>query len=184
MECEKGELHLKLEHSAVEVLNAKNEPCKPGETGRVVCTGFGNTAFPLIRYEIGDEATLSSKQQSLCGRSGILLERILGRLDDYIATPDGRLVGRLDHLFKDSKNVVEAQLAQDSLNEVLLRIVKGPQFSTKDEHEIEQAARLRLGPSIRIRFQYVDQVPRTKGGKVRFIDSTLDQKELLKGLIS
>jgi phenylacetate-CoA ligase len=184
VECEKGELHLKLEHSFVEVLNDKNEPCHPGETGKLVCTGFGNEAFPLIRYDVGDIVTLSKTIRSLCGRGGILIDRVEGRTEDYIVTPDGRFVGRLDHVFKDSRNVKEAQIVQRDINSVILRIAKEDAYSSEDEREILEQLRLRLGASIAIHFEYVEVIPRTQNGKFRFIDSKLDQTELLMNLIN
>ncbi len=182
VECEMGELHLKLEHSFVEVLDERNAPCSPGERGRLVCTGFGNSAFPLIRYEVGDRVTLAAQQTSRCGRGGLLVASIEGRVEDYIFTPDGRMVGRLDHLFKDSRNVVEAQLFQESVQELVLRIVRGPAYASADEERVLAEARRRLGPAIAIRFEYCDTIPRSANGKFRFIVSRLNQREMLKNI--
>ncbi len=182
VECEQGELHLKMEHSAVEILDEQNKPCKAGETGRLVCTGFDNYAFPLIRYDMGDVVTISENQTAKCGRGGLLIDSIIGRAEDYIFTPDGRFVGRLDHLFKDSVNVTEAQLYQKSIDEIICRIVKNERYSVEDEKQILDEARIRLGNKIKINFDYLDSIPRTKNGKFRFIVSELDQSKLLKSL--
>ncbi len=173
VECECGELHVKAEHSYVEILNSHDQPCKPGETGRVVSTNFNNEAFPLIRYDIGDIVTVSKNQVSKCGRSGLLVDHIQGRVEDYIITPEHRMVGRLDHLFKDATNVVEAQIFQENPEEIIVRIMPTKQFSTADEATILKEARKRLGNSIRITFAYVDQIPRSASGKYRFIDSKI-----------
>lgn len=177
IECEKGELHLKLEHSAVEILNNKNEPCKPGETGRIVSTNFGNLAFPLIRYDVGDEVTIAENQTSVCGRGGMLIEKIIGRVEDYIITPDGRFVGRLDHLFKDSLNVREAQIIQKQRDKILIKIVPENSYSEKDEILILQEARLRLGNDIKIEFEQVKEIPRSANGKFRFIISEIPEED-------
>ena len=182
VECEKGELHLKIEHSVVEVLNDRNEACQPGETGRLVCTGFGNPAFPFIRYEVGDVVTLSKEKHARCGRGGILVDEVLGRMEDYVITPDGRIVGRLDHIFKDGRRVVEAQIVQNAIEEIVVRIVREPSYTPEDEKAILREARLRLGDSVRIGFQYVDSIPRGDTGKFRFIVSKIDQKKILKEL--
>ena len=182
-ECDRGALHVRDEHSYMEILNSQDRPCAAGETGRIVATGFGNRLFPLIRYDVGDQVTLSTATECPCGRTGQLVERIAGREEDYIATPDGRLVGRLDHLFKDAASVIEAQIVQSEIERVLFRIVKRPQYGPNDENEIVRTARLRLGSSIQIEFEYVDQIERTSGGKFRFIVSQLDQKALLRDLM-
>jgi phenylacetate-CoA ligase len=184
MQCEDGSIHLKMEYSYVEVLNSENRPCAPGETGRLVCTGFGNDAFPLIRYQIGDTVTVAANQKCSCGRSGLLLDGLIGRVEDYVVTPDGRLVGRLDHIFKETENVQQAQISQQTVNEVVLRIVKGDQYTPRDEAALLAAARSRLGRSIAIRFEYVDTIPRTKNGKFRFIESAIDQRAVLTHLFS
>jgi phenylacetate-CoA ligase len=173
VECELGELHLKLEHSFVEILNDKNEEVKPGEEGRLVCTGFGNYAFPLIRYDIKDIVRLSKNQKSKCGRGGIIIEEIIGRVEDYVVTPDGRYIGRLDHIFKDSVNVREAQLVQKDVNELLIRIVPEKSYSSEDEKKIFDEVKLRLGSSMRIRIEYVDKIEREKNGKFRFVINEL-----------
>lgn len=178
IECEKNELHLKAESSFVEILNNDNQPCKPGETGRIVTTNFNSTAFPLIRYDVGDLVTISKSQVSKCGRSGLLIDNIEGRTEDYIITPDGRIVGRLDHLFKDDLDVIEAQVEQRRIEEVILRIVRGINYSKKDEIFILKAARTRLGNSMKVTFEYVDEIPRTSSGKFRFIVSKIDPSNI------
>jgi phenylacetate-CoA ligase len=180
IECEKGELHLKLEHSAVEVLNESNTPCRAGETGRMVSTCFGNVAFPLIRYDVGDLVTISENQTAMCGRSGILIEKIIGRVEDYIVTPDGRFVGRLDHLFKDSLNIKEAQIVQRQKDEIVIRLVCEDSFGERDEQLILQEARLRLGAEIKIKFETVSEIARASNGKFRFIVSEIPREDLFR----
>ena len=182
VECEEGELHLKLEHSFVEVLNDDNLEAGPGKCGRLVCTGFGNRAFPLIRYEIGDEVRMSEHQESRCGRGGLLVDEVIGRTEDYIVTPDGRFVGRLDHIFKDTLTVREAQLVQDDIQRIVIRIVPDEHYSTDDERALIDAARLRLGPNIRIDVERAQSIARSAGGKFRFVVSSLDQEAILEGL--
>jgi phenylacetate-CoA ligase len=182
MQCEFGEYHLKLEHSYVEVLGEGDQPVLPGETGRLVTTAYGNAAFPLVRYEIGDLVTVSLNQKSLCGRSGLILDSVVGRVEDYVVTADRRLVGRLDHIFKDTRAVVEAQIVQERIGEVTLRIVKSNDYRVHDEEEILHEAHLRLGTGMQVLFEYVDAIPRTGNGKFRFVVSTFDQQPLLDQL--
>lgn len=176
VECERGKYHLKLEHSYVEVLNGRNQVVSEGEEGRLVCTGFGNYAFPLIRYSVGDVVVLSKQETCECGRGGRLVDRIEGRTEDYIVTPDGRVVGRLDHLFKDVTHVRLAQIEQNEVDEIVIRIVKDVKYNSEDEHDIVKQTRLRLGSNMRVRFEYVDEIGRTSSGKYRFIISNIQNK--------
>jgi phenylacetate-CoA ligase len=179
VECEEGELHVKYEHSRIEFLREDNTPCRPGETGRMVCTGFGNRAFPMIRYEVGDVATVAKSQKSRCGRGGLLIERVEGRKEDYILTGDDKLVGRLDHIFKDSVNVKEAQIIQNAKGKIIFLIVRNNVYSKNDENQILEEARLRLGREMSISFNYVDSIPRTLNGKYQFIVSSLNLSHVI-----
>ncbi len=90
------------------------------------------------------------------------------------------LVGRLDQLFKDSFNVVEAQLLQREPGVVIIRLVKGTAYSPADEHAVRAEAALRLGSDTVVRFDFVDALPRTANGKTRFNDSSLSQSDLIR----
>ena len=171
VECEHGERHLKHEHSALEIVDELGEPVPPGGTGRLLCTGFGNSAFPLIRYDVGDVVTISRTQTPKCGRGGLLVDRILGRVEDYVIAANGRMVGRLDHLFKDSQNVIEAQVVQTVPGEVVLRVVRTADFGSKDEKLIREEAALRLGSDTEVVFEYVDSIRRGNNGKFQFVVS-------------
>jgi phenylacetate-CoA ligase len=122
--------------------------------------------------------TISENQISKCGRGGLLIEKIIGRIEDYIITPDGRFVGRLDHIFKDSLQIKEAQIVQKQHDEIIVRIVPEDDFSQKDEQLISQEARLRLGNEIKIKFERVSEIPRTANGKFRFIVSEIPKEDL------
>jgi len=162
VECEAGGLHYRTDYGVLEIL----------DDGAMVCTGLNNLAMPLIRYRVGDVA-VSREGLCACGRAFPLLEKVEGRMEDYVMTPDGRRVGRLDHLFKDAHHVREAQLEQRQIDELIIRIVKLDGFSPEDERVIKAEARQRLGDSIRIRFDYVTHISRTSSGKFRFVLSAL-----------
>ncbi|MFZ0390945.1 MAG: hypothetical protein WAN36_10855, partial [Calditrichia bacterium] len=94
-QCEKGIYHINPDYGIVEIVDENDEEVPPGKTGRVICTSFVNQALPLIRYDIGDFAVKGAFECS-CGRSFPTMEKIIGRKDDFIITPDGRKIGRLD----------------------------------------------------------------------------------------
>lgn len=177
-ECEKGVYHFRPEHSYVEFLDRDDKPVEKGSEGRMICTAFGNYAMPLIRYDIGDVAVVSKSDTCACGRSGPLIDRIVGRTDDYIVTPDGRFVGRLGHLFTNATNVRMAQIVQDNVEQITIRIVRDLGYDKEDEQTILSEAHERLGRRIDINFDYVADIPRTKNGKFRFIVSNVTTKKL------
>jgi len=56
--CHEDRLHVQSETILVEILDDAGEPCAPGASGRVVVTPLHNLATPLLRYDIGDYATV------------------------------------------------------------------------------------------------------------------------------
>jgi phenylacetate-CoA ligase len=179
-ECQKGRLHLKLEYSLVEFLDDSGEYAKPGTSARMICTGFGNYATPLVRYDIGDVVVVAEDQRCECGRGGILLDQLVGRIEDYVITPDGRFVGPagLSLVFKEEWNVRMAQIVQQDLCRILIRIVREPAYTRADEALILKEARLRLGSLIAIEFEYVNDIPRSRAGKFPFVVSKLTVGQL------
>lgn len=75
-ECDQGNLHVRPEHSWVELLNERGEPARPGELAEIVGTGYGNTCFPLIRYRTGDGAVLAERPCP-CNRGGLTLRALV-----------------------------------------------------------------------------------------------------------
>jgi phenylacetate-CoA ligase len=74
--------------------------------------------------------------------------------------------------------VKQAQILQPRLDELVLRVVRDDGFGPKDEQVILKEARMRLGDSIRIKFEYVATLERTANGKLRFIVSQLPREQL------
>ncbi len=145
----------------------------PGDPGKtIVCTGFACDAFPFIRYEVGDTAVWRDESCS-CGRNSRTIERVEGRCDDYIVTPEGARIARLDYLFKDALNVKEAQVLQESLGQITIRLVPRSTYSVRDELEIKRDIATWLSPSLVVRFEYVQEIPRGQNGKFRAVLSQL-----------
>jgi phenylacetate-CoA ligase len=165
-ECREGRLHVDEDFSCVEFV--------PDATGavQIIGTGFCNQAFVLLRYELGDNVLLPDSEASCpCGNPGRIVKAIDGRIEDYIVTPDGRRIGRLDHILKDMVNVRECQILQQELDRVELRIVRGPRFTETDRVALLSEVRRRLGGDIHIELSYVEALHRSKTGKLRFVVS-------------
>jgi len=63
---------------------------KPGYTGELIGTGYA-LGMPFIRYATKDYATLSENQNGIFPK-GLVLDRIEGRLQEFVVTSDGRLI--------------------------------------------------------------------------------------------
>lgn len=155
--CEEGRYHVIPDYSIVELL----------EGGEIVGTPLFNRAFPLLRYRSGDTALPAPDEEICpCGRAAFpIISEIRGRLDSYIVTPEGRMVGRLDHIFKGAKHIVESQIYQSTPGQIVVRVVRDIGYTSDDEAKLIQQARLRLGPTMQVSVEYVDNIPRTSRGK-------------------
>ena len=90
-ECQRHDgLHVNADGIYLEVLRPDGTPCPPGEPGMIVVTDLVNRAMPIIRYQVGDMGVLSDRQCP-CGRGLPLLEKIEGRMADYVVTPARRI---------------------------------------------------------------------------------------------
>ncbi len=145
-----------------------------GSARSILCTGFANDAFPLIRYEVGDTGVWQKDGSPCrCGRSSRALLRIEGREDDYVITPEGTRIMRFDYVFKDLLTVKEVQIVQEQLGEITVRLVRRPEYSTRDEDEIRQEIQRWISPRLAVRFQYVKEIERQPNGKFRAVLSQL-----------
>jgi phenylacetate-CoA ligase len=165
-ECEAGNLHADEDFCAVELLPAQ----VPGQFF-VAGTSLVNYAMPFIRYHTGDvcSAPLGS---CACGRWGLVVSQIDGRQEDYILLRDGRMLGRLDHIFKDAVNVLEAQIVQKKAGEAVVRIVPRHNWSQRDAGTLREEFRKRAGPLLDVTIEYCEKLERTASGKLRFVVSS------------
>lgn len=169
-QCEAGGYHPNPEFGFLEVLRPDGTPAAADEDGEIVATGFVNRVMPLVRYRLGDLA-VASQRSCACGRPYPLLERITGRIDDAIVTPQGRRVGRLDPIFKAVHSLHEARIVQTAPDRVRLDMVTGPDFVEADQAALVSELRVRLGPEMTVEFRRVKAIPRTESGKLRTVVS-------------
>jgi phenylacetate-CoA ligase len=166
-ECEKGSMHVDEDYSLVEFEALNGAPGRY----RIIGSCWTNLAFPLLRYDTGDVATLEPGALCTCSRNGRIVQQIDGRIEDYLVLPNGVKIGRLDHIFKDCINIREAQIHQARNGCITFRVVKGVHYSAADEQQLENEARKRLGSDVRFGIEYCETIPKTASGKLRFVVS-------------
>lgn len=160
-ECEKESMHINEAFSHVELIYNGDG------LYRLVGTQLKNKLFPLIRYDTGDLVEYHINDKCSCGRKSRIIRRIIGRDDDYIILNDGRKIGRLDHVFKDSLNIIEAQFIQTEKGESKLQIVKSNSYTDLDELVLIKNIKEKLGLDFEIHIKYVDMIEKTKNGKLK-----------------
>lgn len=89
-------MHLFEDFSIIEVVDEENRPVPPGTPGsKVLLTVLFRHTQPLIRYEVSDICTMSTRESCPCGSPFALIESIQGRASDmlYFPTHNGKEEG-------------------------------------------------------------------------------------------
>lgn len=165
-ECPEGRLHVASDYGITEFL-----PLGPPGLHEITGTGFVNPAMPLLRYRTGDEAEITPADAAPCpcGRMFPTVSRVVGRIEDHLVTSDGRILTRLDGVFKGLEGIAGGQIEQIGYSELVVRIVPLPGSDARRGVE-ECTRRLEeiFGKETRVDALLVEELPRTAAGKVRF----------------
>lgn len=154
-------------YSYVELINTEVDSEK-----EIVCTGLLNEAMPLIRYRIGD---LVETDDSLPFEEYYSVKSIVGRVDDVIKLEDGRVIGRMDPVYKGINGLARAQIIQEDIGSLMIMCeeVRKGSFGYDNQHKLISNIRSRLGAEIKVGIKIVDQIPLSKSGKFRAVISKI-----------
>jgi phenylacetate-CoA ligase len=161
------------ESGLLEVLTENNKIEKYGQ-GAFLATGLVNKAMPLIRYKIGDSGTIEDPVKTKSLGNKLRLLSIDGRTDDLIKTPDGRLIGRLDPVFKLDFAIKEAQIIQEEKDLIILKVVEDAKFNDAQKQELIERLRDRVGNDFKIKYESVNEIPRGANGKFKAVVSKVN----------
>jgi phenylacetate-CoA ligase len=157
--------HIQAEHVLVEILNEKNDPCLPGEIGRVIITPLRNFAMPLLRYDIGDYAELG--EPCPCGRGLPVVRRVLGRARNMLVAPDGQrywpFFGATG--FRRIAPLTQYQFVQTSYDTLQARLVVERPLTVAEQEGLRTRIQTTLPYPVQIEFNFVDEIPRNPSGK-------------------
>jgi len=174
-ECEKREgLHINVDNLWVEVVDDDDRPVT-GAVGNIVITDLANRAMPLIRYKIGDKGVLTDETCS-CGRTFPMLKEIVGRVSETLKTEEGHEIHDMYFLWKLSRapGLVRFRVVQDCLTHIRVEIehdgsVDREVTSRWIRDALKDLERYRVSNTL----EYVDTIPLTGAGKMRFFVSEL-----------
>lgn len=172
-ENEFGQLLISPDAGILEILNSEGQPCLPGETGELICTGFLNYDQPLIRYRIGDMVQLAKDQNTLCGRNMKVISEITGRTEDLIVGPDGRAMVRFHGVFIDLPNVIKGQIVQESESSFTINVVSNTALPDREKNLIIERMKSQLGEQIDVHVNHLNEIPISSNGKFKAVVSKL-----------
>ena len=176
-ECPDGSMHVMDQNLIVEYLKDKR-PVESGEDGEIVVTHLDNWAMPFIRYRTGDVAQFDD-QVCRCGRNLSIMKKIKGRTTDFVVTPDGRWQHALSLIYvvRDLPGITEFKIVQETITEikVLLKIDRNL-FPGDGEQRITAGLKKRMGEEIKVKIEFLDEIPRDASGKYRYVISKVAEK--------
>jgi len=161
-ECkEQNGLHIMQDTVHIEFVDENNKPVPPNTTGKILLTDLTNYAFPLIRYEIGDEGKYK-EEMCTCGRPLPLMENVRGRQALIIKTPSG-LVVRGEHIVAmfdgHMKYFKEIQLCQEANFSVSINYVpRKSKEAHKEAEKMVQLLRQRTRLEIVVKCKQIDKI--------------------------
>jgi phenylacetate-CoA ligase len=160
-----------------ELLDAQDRPVtQPGKLGFIVGTSFDNNVMPFIRYRTGDLAVLSDKEHPLLpGYPAV--ERIAGRLQEFVVCRDDRLVSittlGVAH-FAELAEVEAIQYEQERPGKVFLKVVADHTIPAAHLESIAAAVERKTQGGCDVSVVQVERIARTARGKARMLVQHLD----------
>jgi phenylacetate-CoA ligase len=168
-------LHVHSENVIVEVLDAENQPCRPGETGRLVFTTLHNFLTPFLRYDILDDVTLASGPCP-CGRGLPLWIHVEGRRHSMLYLPDGRRKSSMGITLGVRKvgGLRQFQIIQRAPDHVVVRVVPDAAWTTERVDRIRGVVVEEFESPILVDVEERPFLERSPGGKLRVVVVEMD----------
>ncbi len=175
IQCPEHEHYLvQAEGIFCEVIDDGGAPCGPGEVGRVVVTPLHNFSMPLIRYDIGDYAEVGKRSPD--GRGLPVLNRILGRARNMLLLPEGRKTWPAfgSRGMAAIAPIRQHQIVQKSTAALEARLVTERPLTPDEEERLARHITSRIPAPMSVAFTYLDEIPRSAGGKFEDFKTEID----------
>ncbi len=176
-ECEKNSsYHLMPDYGYVEIIKEDGSLCyEEGDEGEIVGTNLFNFSMPFIRYKTGDWAKRLSAECE-CGRNWDRITEVKGRWKkEFVVGSSGAKISTAAlNMHGDLFNSVQRfQYFQDKPGKMVIKILPKKEFSNSSQELIESAYKKKVGDELQVKIRIVDDIPLTKRGKVKMLDSRI-----------
>lgn len=142
-----------------------------------VGTNLNSFATPFIRYNTFDICEPWSEDEEICpcGMNTRKLKGILGRDNDFIKTPEGKLIAPIDLIFFMRSYypfVKKFRFVQDDINSLRLEVVLRKEDNARALCELHD--RLKdIAKGLFFDINIVEDIPKDASGKMRIVYSTV-----------
>ena len=165
--------HLRVMHDAVhvEILGDDGQTAAPGADGEVVVTNLHARGYPMIRYRLGDRASLAEGPPP-DGLPHPALRQVSGRTTDFLVAMDGSRVHALGVIYvvREIEGVARFRVVQDTREAVEVLVVPGAGLDTDGvSNRIAAGVHSLLGEGMRVAVRFVEELEPLPSGKHRYV---------------
>lgn len=159
----------------VEILDENNTVLPYGKEGRIVITSLYNKAHPFIRYDLGDIGILSEHSTP----NKPILKKLIGRTNDIAVLPSGKTAAGLTFYYitksviENDGNVSEFVVEQKTIDTFEISYVSNNALSEERQKFITKEIERYLESGIKVIFNRVNKLNRSKSGKLKQFSSKL-----------
>jgi phenylacetate-CoA ligase len=173
-QCNEAGFHVFADTHYLEIV-ADETVVEPGKPGDVVVTPLYQFAMPFIRYKNGDIA-IYKKTACSCGRKFPCLQEVVGRTYDILVSTEGEWIHSafFDFVFFSIREVIRYQVYQINHRHFEIRLVCDHEVDETWLNNLRGKIQARLGESMQIDFQVVDEIKLTPAGKHRCVISNVE----------
>lgn len=163
---------------------AGNIITEPNVMGEITVTGFSH-AQPFIRYRTNDYAVSSDFVSTDYMKNYMSVDRIEGRMQEFIVTKDKRLVSICSmgaaH-FEDMNSLIDTQYEQTQEGHVTFNVVmnNSQEISDNLKTTLKQRISEKLEGTVYVDVKQVSEINRTGLGKKSMIRQNLNIKEYME----
>ncbi len=179
MECLSSTVyHSVPDYGFTEILRSGSEfPCKVGEVGELVGTGFNNYSMPLIRYRTDDYARKLDNTCN-CKRNWLLFDQVASRWNySMILSKDGGKMplAAINSHDQALDNLGRYQFVQYERGVLEIHFVRSNVKSDSCLDKVKEMFERKVGSAIEIKVKVVPEIPLTISGKHKVFVSHVKQ---------
>ncbi|OGU20273.1 MAG: hypothetical protein A2580_07090 [Hydrogenophilales bacterium RIFOXYD1_FULL_62_11] len=167
-ECLLGNMHVFTDMVYLE--SVAPEKAAGESDNRLLVTSLTNRLMPMIRYDIGDSGRLLNGECG-CGLPFPLMEMGMCRHNDHIHTSGGKRLhpAYFNRLLAGLKQVRQYQWVQRAPDRITLNLVAAERLDEAALATLQAHLHRDVDARMTLEVNYLDEIPRTRSGKHRFV---------------
>ncbi|PWD98016.1 phenylacetate--CoA ligase family protein [Marinilabilia rubra] len=151
----------------LEVVDENGSLLPEGQSGRLLCTELFNKGTPLIRYEVGDYASIKREN------GHTYITDLMGRISEVMSLPSGRIVPgvtfyyAIQDVLEKREDILESRVvAKDSFN-FEIQIVTDSAITHTLRKALKRVFEKYVEPGLNVSVTRVTRIDRTGAGKFK-----------------